>query len=80
MRRVLLMVPVLVAAWVSVPAPRSFAAGGCASGGAPPPADVAQRSVGDLDWDEPVVSQLLVREAEALLREADQKPLPVTPR
>jgi hypothetical protein len=51
MRRVLLMVPVLVAAWVSVPAPRSFAAGGCASGGAPPPADVAQRSVGDLDWD-----------------------------
>jgi hypothetical protein len=51
MRRVLLLVPLLVAAWLSVPAARSFAATGCAPGGTPPPADVAQRQVGDLDWD-----------------------------
>jgi hypothetical protein len=50
-RRALLLVPLLVAAWVGVPAPRSFAAGGCASGGSPPPADAAQRQVGDLDGD-----------------------------
>jgi hypothetical protein len=50
-RRALLLVPLLVAAWVSMPAARSFAATGCAPGGTPPPADVAQRQVGDLDWD-----------------------------
>ena len=50
-RRALLLVVLLAAAWVSVPAPRSFAAGGCAPGGTPPPADVAQRTISDLDWD-----------------------------
>jgi hypothetical protein len=50
-RRALLLVPLLVAAWLSVPPARSFAATGCAPGGTPPPADVAQRQVGDLDWD-----------------------------
>jgi hypothetical protein len=50
-RRALLSVLLLVAAWFSVPAARSFAAGGCAPSGAPPPADVAQRKVTDLDWD-----------------------------
>jgi hypothetical protein len=50
-RRALLLVLLLVAAWISVPAARSFAAGGCSPTGAPPPADVAQRKVSDLDWD-----------------------------
>jgi hypothetical protein len=49
-RRALLLVPLLVAAWLSLPAARSFAATGCAPGGTPPPANVAQRQVGDLDW------------------------------
>jgi hypothetical protein len=48
--RALLLVPLLVAAWLCVPAARSFATTGCAPGGTPPPADVAQRQVGDLDW------------------------------
>jgi hypothetical protein len=52
MRRVLLLVPLLAAAWVSVlPVARSWAATGCAPGGTLPPAGVAQRQVGDLDWD-----------------------------
>jgi hypothetical protein len=50
-RRALLSVLLLVAALFSVPAARSFAAGGCTPTGAPPPADVAQRKVRDLDWD-----------------------------
>ena len=50
-RRALLLVPLLIAAWVSVPVPRSLAEGGCAAGGTPPPADAAQRQVSDLDWD-----------------------------
>jgi hypothetical protein len=51
MRRALPMVPLLVAALLTVPSARSFAAGGCAPGGSPPPAGAAQRQVGDLDWD-----------------------------
>jgi hypothetical protein len=51
MRRALLSVLLLVAALLTVPAARSSAAGGCAPTGAPPPADVTQRKVGDLDWD-----------------------------
>jgi hypothetical protein len=52
MRRVLLVVPLLVATCLNVvPAARSFAAAGCAPGGAPPPADVGMRQVGDLDGD-----------------------------
>ncbi|MCW2660770.1 MAG: hypothetical protein JWP83_1922 [Mycobacterium sp.] len=50
MRRVLL-VCLLLTACVSVPAGRSFAATGCAPGGAPPPAGAGMRKVGDLDWD-----------------------------
>jgi hypothetical protein len=50
-RRALLMVLLLVAAWFNLPAARSFAAGGCAPSGTPPPADVARRKVSDLDWD-----------------------------
>ena len=50
MRRVLL-VCLLLTAGVSVPAGRSFAATGCAPGGAPPPAGASMRKVGDLDWD-----------------------------
>jgi hypothetical protein len=50
-RRTLLFVPLLVAGLLTVPAARSFAAGGCAPGGTPPPADVVQRKVRDLDWD-----------------------------
>jgi hypothetical protein len=50
MRRVLL-VSLLLAACLSVPAGRSFAASGCAPGGAPPPAGAAMRKVNDLDWD-----------------------------
>jgi hypothetical protein len=50
-RRALLSVLLLVAAWFNVPAARSFAAGGCAPSGTPPPAGVAQREVDDLDWD-----------------------------
>jgi hypothetical protein len=50
MRRVLL-VCLLLTAGVSVPAGRSFAATGCAPGGAPPPAGAGMRKVGDLDWD-----------------------------
>ncbi len=50
-RRALLLVLLLVAAWFTVPAARSFAAGGCTPTGAPPPADAAQRKVRDLDWD-----------------------------
>jgi hypothetical protein len=50
-RRALLLVPLLVAAWFTVPEAPSFAAGGCTPTGAPPPADVAQRKVRDLDWD-----------------------------
>jgi hypothetical protein len=50
-RRALLLVPLLVAAWFTVPVAPSFAAGGCTPTGAPPPADVAQRKVRDLDWD-----------------------------
>jgi hypothetical protein len=50
-RRALLLVPLLVAVLLSMPAARSFAATGCAPGGTAPPADVAQRQVGDLDWD-----------------------------
>ncbi len=50
MRRVL--VPLLVAALLSVAPPaRSYAAAGCAPGGAPPPADTARRQVADLDGD-----------------------------
>jgi hypothetical protein len=49
--RALLLVPLLVAALLCAPAARSFATTGCAPGGTPPPADVAQRQVGDLDWD-----------------------------
>jgi hypothetical protein len=51
MRRALLLVLLLVATWFSVPAARSFAAGGCTPAGAPPPADAVQRKVRDLDWD-----------------------------
>ncbi|OBA75234.1 hypothetical protein A5641_24660 [Mycobacterium sp. 1554424.7] len=50
MRRVLL-VATLLAAVLSVPPTRSFAATGCAPGGAPPPAGASQRKVTDLDWD-----------------------------
>jgi hypothetical protein len=50
MRHVLL-VSLLVAACLGVPAGRAFAATGCAPGGAPAPAGAAQRKVGDLDWD-----------------------------
>jgi len=50
-RRALLLVPVLVAAWLGVSAARSFAATGCPPGGTAPHGDVAQRQVGDLDWD-----------------------------
>jgi hypothetical protein len=50
MRRVLL-VATLLAAVLSVPPARSFAATGCAPGGAPPPAGASQRKVTDLDWD-----------------------------
>jgi len=50
--RALLLVPMLVAAWLGVPGARSFAATGCPPGGtAPRGGDVAQRQVGDLDWD-----------------------------
>lgn len=51
MRRAVLVVTLLVAASLGVPAPRSSATTGCAPGGAPPPAGAAQRKVGDLDWD-----------------------------
>jgi hypothetical protein len=51
MRRALLLVLLLVAALLTVPSARSFAAGGCAPTGAPPPADVSERKVSDLDWD-----------------------------
>ena len=51
MRRILLVLPLLVAAMCGLPAPRSFAAPGCASGGTPPPAGAAERQVGDLDGD-----------------------------
>lgn len=51
MRRALLLVLLLVATWFSVPAARSFAAGGCTPAGVPPPADAVQRKVRDLDWD-----------------------------
>jgi hypothetical protein len=52
MRRVLLVVPLLVATCLTViPAPRSSAAVGCAPGGAPPPAGAGLRQVGDLDGD-----------------------------
>jgi hypothetical protein len=50
MRRVLL-VSLLIAACLVIPAGRSFAASGCAPGGAPPPAGSAMRTVNDLDWD-----------------------------
>ena len=50
MRRALL-VSLFVAALLTVPSARSFAAGGCAPTGASPPADVSQRKVSDLDWD-----------------------------
>ena len=50
MRRVLL-VCLLLTAWVSVPAGRSFAATGCAPGGAAPPPGATTRKVTDLDWD-----------------------------
>ncbi len=55
MRRVLLAVPLLVATFLGflglAPSARSFAAAGCAPGGAPPPADTARRQVADLDGD-----------------------------
>jgi hypothetical protein len=52
MRRVLLVVPLLMTASVSVlPMARSFAAAGCTPGGTPPPAGAAQRQVTDLDGD-----------------------------
>jgi hypothetical protein len=51
MRRRLLSVLLLVAASLTIPPARSFAAGGCTPTGAPPPAGVAQRRVSDLDWD-----------------------------
>jgi hypothetical protein len=51
MSRVLLLVPLVVAAWLSIPAARSFAGPGCPPGGTPPPANSAHRQVGDLDWD-----------------------------
>jgi hypothetical protein len=52
MRRALLSVPLLVTGWVClVPPAWSFAMPGCAPGGSPPPADAAQRQVGDLDGD-----------------------------
>jgi hypothetical protein len=52
MRRVLLAVPLLMTASVSVlPVAHSFAAAGCTPGGAPAPAGAAQRQVGDLDGD-----------------------------
>ncbi|OSC42561.1 hypothetical protein [Mycobacterium decipiens] len=52
MRRALLVVPLLVAACVMMlPTPRSSADAGCAPGGNPPPAQVAERQVGDLDGD-----------------------------
>ena len=50
-RRALLLALLLMAAWCTAPAARSFAAGGCMPTGAPPPADAAQRKVRDLDWD-----------------------------
>jgi hypothetical protein len=50
MRRLLLVLPLLVT-MLSAPAPRSFAAAGCAAGGPPPPAGAAHRQAGDLDWD-----------------------------
>jgi len=45
------LVPVLVGAWLGVPAARSSATTGCPPGGTAPHGDVAQRQVGDLDWD-----------------------------
>jgi hypothetical protein len=51
MRRALLMVPLLVAAWLSGPAARASAAAGCPPGGIAPPAGAATRQVGDLDGD-----------------------------
>lgn len=51
MRRVLLAVPVLVAASLSLPAPRSIAAPDCRPDGTSPPAGATQRQVSDLDWD-----------------------------
>jgi hypothetical protein len=51
MRRVLLVLPLLVAWMCGLPAPRSFAAPGCAPGGTLPPAGAAERQVGDLDGD-----------------------------
>jgi hypothetical protein len=51
MRRALLLVLLLVAALLTVPSARSFAAGGCAPTGTPPPAHVSERKISDLDWD-----------------------------
>lgn len=51
MRRAVLVVTLLAAACLGVPAPRSSATTGCAPGGAPPPPGAAQRTVSDLDWD-----------------------------
>jgi hypothetical protein len=51
MRRVLLVVPALVAGWLSVPAAPSFGATGCGPGGTPAPVGASQRQVSDLDWD-----------------------------
>ncbi len=50
MRHVLLVV-LLLAACVSLPPARSFAAGGCAPNGSPAPAEAGMREVSDLDWD-----------------------------
>jgi hypothetical protein len=51
MRRVLLLAPLLVGGWLSLPAAPSFAAGGCARGGPALPAGAAARQVRDLDGD-----------------------------
>ena len=51
MRRGLLVVPLLVAAWLSALAAPTSAAAGCTPGGIPPPAGAGMRQVADLDGD-----------------------------
>ena len=51
MRRGLLVVALLVAAWLSVPVAPTSAAVGCPPGGSAPPPGAGTRQVGDLDGD-----------------------------